>query len=232
MKKIKYIITLALIMVLTGCSAEYNIEINHNYINEELKILNDTENKSNAYSYMFAIEDESKLYDFTKKGNDATYKYRYLFSNFEKSNFANKCFSAFKAYSKDGIYTIQTGSHFLCDSLDAGDYGGINYDSLVVKIKVNDYEVIDNNADEIKDNVYIWNIDKNNLDDNKITLQFKLQKENGSQKEEEQEEKTNNNDKKSSFNFMYVLIGAGIFGIILVVVLLYGVTLNKKRNKL
>ena len=87
------------------------------------------------------------------------------------------------------------------------------------------------NADKFDENTNTgtWILNKDT--ENKV-IEFKLQKENGSQKEEEQEEKTNNNDKKSSFNFMYVLIGAGIFGIILVVVLLYGVTLNKKRNKL
>ena len=221
-KRIKLLIIGICLIVFTGCTPEYNLEFKDGKVLEELKMPNVSEEQArNYFTTQFSIPKNQKRYIGSYKNNTASYSYEFDFDNFFRSNIVETCYNAHNFFHKGNSYLFQTGFRFECLPYQVSDYEILNYDNLLVKIKLTNYEVIKHNADEVNNGIYIWNINKDNYENKSISIEFK----DSIQKKNKKKEKKKNNSYK-------ILFGIGIVIGISVFILIYGLGLNKRRNKL
>ena len=174
MKNIKNITFFFFLLILTGCSAKYNLTINSdNTITETITgtVLNtelDNEGNTDLNNYIYAFEIASPLIDEedtfnkevveNKKGKDFTFTYTYD-GNYSKSSVLNKCFENYEYKETDNEYIFNLSGKFNCFITD--------------KIEVNlisDYVVLENNADKS------WNkkIKYSNREDDNLLSTFRI----------------------------------------------------------
>ena len=119
----------------TGLSTIYSI------INEEQK----------------PIYNKEELYqkDLKESGNNInyTFKYNYNIEDFVNSTIINTCFENKEIEEIDNYYSIKLSGNFYC-----------LYNKKINIAVTSNLKVASNNADKIKDNTYIWTIDKNTTD--------------------------------------------------------------------
>jgi len=222
--KIYYIVGILVLLLFTGCTPEYNLEINNGMINEELKISGyDEEQKEIFFLPQYASTDHTKDYKQKESTDSVSYSYRFSFKNFLNSNMAKSCYDALLLYKEDDHYVLHTGSEFECMPYQVSDTTFLEYDNINISIKFVDYDVLENNADSVNGNVYTWTINKDNNNDKTILVKFKSNKTNT-----ENQEKSN----KFDLNPMYIAIAIGILAILVLFILLYVSMVNKKRNKI
>lgn len=221
--KIKTIIIMVTILLLTGCSPQYSLEIKNGKIKENLTISNAlTESNKDQFMTIFANPEKREYYKKEVIGNTVNYSYNYNFYEFENSNFINSCYDAYKFYEveDENYYVLQTSSQFKCYPLQISDFIIKQYESLNISIKIDGYKVIENNADYVDGNTYNWKIDKTNYNNKSILLKF------------EKPSKKDGKKEQSNFNplliIVVILVVLGIIGLIL----MYALNLNQKRNKL
>lgn len=166
-----YLLLPCIILLLTGCEAEYNVS----YINDEfveninvigfnsydlefdepydlIKYYNDLPISANIDDSVFfdkkIVEKESNNYDM-----ELTYTYSKI--NYDESNVFNYCVENHKLVeSETNIYILVYGEY------DAVFCGG--YDELVVNLKT-DKKVTFSNAHEVHDNIYTWQFQPQDL---------------------------------------------------------------------
>lgn len=168
MKKIIFLLISC--FILTGCSINYNLDINDDNFTETItgNVLNSEINNNDNYSinmYNFLINTEQKAFynndnifynKSTNKINDKIdFEYNYTFnsSNFNNSRIINECFDNHAFDYKDGIYYLVVSGKFNC-----------YYTNTNINITT-DHKVISNNAETINDNTYSWTITEKNKDD-------------------------------------------------------------------
>lgn len=224
-KKIKLFICILLTVLVTGCTPEYNLEFKDGKVYETLKISNvpNKYNKSNFNPHP-AIPTENKLYKVAFSNQIASYSYDYKFNEFYKSNMLKTCYNAHNLVKDGDAYLFQTGNKFMCYPYQEGDFNLYRYSKLVIKIKMTNYDVIENNADKVSNNTYIWYIDEKNFSSKIISIKFKEM--------EKQEIVVEQKIEKKSFNLFIIVIIVGIIIAIAIILILYALNLNKKRNKL
>lgn len=221
--KLKNILMFIVILLLAGCTPKYELEINSNHISEKLTISQIPNNYTeNDFENRLAIPEDDKYYNTSFSNGVATYSYGYNLSNVSKSNMINSCFDAYKFYQKDDYYALQTGSKFMCYPLQINDFTFAKYNTLDIIIKINDFEVIENNADVVENNEYRWTINSKNYNNKSILIKFK-----NINKTPIEEKK----DKSSVDLKVILMVVVGIMLVILIIIL-YALNLNKKRNKL
>lgn len=170
-KRIRLFLILIFTMLLSGCSATYDLNINSDGTITEVisgkvtdKELNN-DNRTDVNSYLYAFDIATPLIDeegeFNKEIKDKkgykefTYTYNYD-KNYSKSNALNKCFDDFEYYESEDEYSFYISGNFNC--------------LLSKKVVINltsPYKVIKHNADKVKDNKYTWIIKSS--EDNLIT---------------------------------------------------------------
>lgn len=179
MKK-KVFFMFVFIIILTGCSAEYNIEFSNESIKENTKItiLDSDIPKDdpvleieaddritpfiNSDQYPFYDNEEIKYKkDVNKSGDTTTINLDYEFTHEEylKSNVYNSCFEEKNFDKKGDNYYLSFSGSFYCL------YG----DSITINVKTNN-KVIENNADKVNGNTYTWVINKDNVQDVNINM--------------------------------------------------------------
>lgn len=179
MKKIFILIAL---LFLSGCTVNYNLEIEDNNIKEningdiyknEFDPIDDIYGDHNIYYLIYdnqsPFDNSQKLYNKSIKEEDdgriifdASYNYD---GDYDKSRIINNCYENHLFKETDNTYIIKLSGSFYCQ-----------YASVInVKVKTNNY-VIDNNADEIDNNVYTWKI-SNNDSDIKLIISKKVKNE-------------------------------------------------------
>lgn len=223
----KKIIIILCLVLLSGCSVNYNLDITSSKVKETMEfditetdyqIYNDNnEEKLSATLYEYFDEreilafDNMNYKDFHKKnltkGNrslNVKYSYDYTYLDFYNSYAINNCFEDYVVLNEDDYFYIKAYGKFNC-----------YYDDTYINIKT-DRRVINQNADSYKDGVYTWKITKDKMDNVNILFQV--------EKDEVFEEPVNEENK--SIDFMSI-IGL-IFGFILLIGL--GIYL-KKANK-
>lgn len=175
-------------IILSGCSAEYELNFVDGKYNEKFKTIgsiNDENYKNeidvlNDKNYLFvdstlqtgdfpaeSFLDEYAIYDKNIFNNDNGYgvilsysynsKYDYL-----KSSIVYSMFQGFNI-TNDEIYLYDSLNVFLTYPL---------LDDITISFK-SDKKVYDNNADEIKNNIYYWYMNKENYKDKYIRISFK-----------------------------------------------------------
>lgn len=175
MKRIKKFIIISLVILFSGCSAEYNLDIHDDIFSESIKVslsnFDDTDliptfDEDNQYVSSSSTLD--LIYDKTKEddGENSIYTYTHDFSFDEfKGSLNNKCFDNLKINEEEGIYSL-TAYGFNClngHQTFADDYK--------INIKT-DYKVINNNADEVKGNTYTWYLDQKENKKKNIIFQY------------------------------------------------------------
>jgi hypothetical protein len=169
MKKIKFIILILIVFLFAGCSGDYNLKFNRDLsIDEDIDILID--NKDNAYENTFMLFEKADIdadkYDIMLKGDKVRIIYKEKYKSFEDYYLNSKLYRLlFKelelSRTNSGMF-INTESNFKLD--DSNNQNIINsYDIDDLKINITmPFNVIENNADEVKDDTYTWVLNKNN----------------------------------------------------------------------
>ena len=223
---IKKIILILFVVLLTGCQIKYELNFNGDNLIEKInvKISNENERQINDLKKYtaFSIFDNSTQKLYKTKFNDgrsyftADYEYTYNFDEFRHALYIKNCFDAFSFITDNDDYILSTSKGFKCMFVDYNEV-----DSVEIIITSN-HEIIESNADELKNNKLIWNINDENAKDKQIYVKF------GKLKDLSFFEKI--------FNFIIdnlltISIFGGLFVIIAIVIVII-VVIGKKNNEI
>lgn len=249
----KKIILLLLLMLTFGCSAEYNLNISEDNFKEELILtseINDIFDNSEYYNeyldeYPIYYDEEFLYYspsqkldgvtyyekniDNTEYGYRANYKANFTLKDYNKSRILNNAFENYNI----GYDKKEKCYYIIIQNLKIFNYNN-TINSIVVNIDINDFEIIESNANIANGSVLTWNFYKS--DDNKndrIILKYQIKSEN-----KEETQKPNNNinnnsnnntseEKDTTNDLILVLCGLVIFGIAIVGI----IVVSKKVHK-
>ena len=178
--KYKNIFLIFILLILSGCSAEYNIKINNNFISENLEINNvdinnfknfnlPIDNEIDDVDFYSPKEEGIDYYNIETTDNTANIYYDFNNEDFDFSMLFKSCYED-TTFSKDDYeLLITTSNEFLCFN----EYEEL--ENLTIKINSN-YKLINTNADKIDKHNYYWYINKNNKDNKKIVLRLNTRK--------------------------------------------------------
>lgn len=180
--KILFIIILILI---TGCSVEYNLNIDNSFSEHTVYIPESSEEMIDVTQYRLpALFSESRLtYDNsnlkeikyynikTLKDNKFSFNFVYDDNQLNDSNIANTCYQFFSVDTKENEVSILTGNKFYCFDV---------YEELdLVTININsNYKVIQSNADKIVGKKHTWYITRENASNKPIIFVYDKSKKN------------------------------------------------------
>jgi len=219
MNKYRFLL-LILILCLTGCSFEYNVEITDDTVNEdnviyiensnEVNIEDKVENLVNNYT---GPTNSLGMYDSSvvNKNNyfGMSYKESYNLRDYNNSVTFSLCYDAYKILKEDNEIIIATSSEFKCFE----KYKELENVTVNLFTK---YEIVDSNADNTDNNTLTWHINKTNATNKKISATIN----------------TNNivvnENKINNYDLMIVIVGVILLiTIILVIVGIKGKIKNK-----
>lgn len=180
--KILFIIILILI---TGCSVEYNLNIDSSFSEHTVYIPESSEEMIDGTQYRLpALFSESRLtYDNsnlkeikyynikTLKDNKFSFNFVYDDNQLNDSNIANSCYQFFSVDTKENEVSILTGNKFYC--FDVYE----ELDSVTININSN-YKVIQSNADKIVGKKHTWYITRENASNKPIIFVYDKSKKN------------------------------------------------------
>ena len=179
----KKIILILFVLLVTGCTTNYNLEISENSFKESIDIkINKNEILTEPDPEGIEVDDpitpflsskdpvfftNSNIY-YNKIVQDlgeyyiVNMNYEYNPADFKNSNSLNMCFDNFK-FNDEKNYYIHAYGTFYC----------LYSDNMTINIKTNN-KVLKNNADSVDGNVYTWKIDNNNK--NNVDIEFEVTK--------------------------------------------------------
>lgn len=173
--KIKKVVVFVALLLLTGCTINYDLTINENSIDEKISgsvnkseyQLSDEDTSPNLFYTLIngdvpalVVGDDLYKKDISELGDKLNYNYSYTYNNnFDKSRIINSCFENHIILETDKYYHIELSGKFYC----------LYSDKININVTSN-YEVIDNNADKINGNKYVWTIDNSNNVDILLTI--------------------------------------------------------------
>jgi len=249
--KRKILMILIIVFLATGCSVDYNLEVDGTKftedfnINTEVNSLSTKEDLYNSYLEEYPIYNddyEEFRYDdpYTKDKNYTYYtkSYQelengYIFkynASFNNHNDYNKARTLKMIFNTGGVgYIKDKDNYYISFAKPKLDYLGIN--TLTVQINFKNIDVIDNNATRVNGSVYTWILENNNAN---INVTYKLKNNNvtpNNPNDKEEENKTDNNEnieKKENTIFDYILVGSVILLFIIVII---GIVKYKSINK-
>lgn len=174
----KNIILLCIIFLLTGCNVEYNVTISNDKIDENISVYTDTlnftsesdgnsNNINNIDYYAYNLSDSKYKYNKTIKKSNNMYEINLTYSHNPNEFINSTALNYFKYHSfinDEKYYYIK-----LQDGLKNGYKDKISK-NVLLKITTNN-KVVQNNADKIDGNTYIWEITKQNADEKEILFQ-------------------------------------------------------------
>lgn len=173
--KIKIVVVFVVLLLLTGCTINYDLTINENSIDEKISgnvnkseyQLSDEDTSPNLFYTLIngdvpalVVGDDLYKKDISELEDKLNYNYSYTYNNnFDKSRIINSCFENHIISETDKYYHIELSGKFYC----------LYSDKININVTSN-YEVIDNNADKINGNKYVWTIDNSNGVDILLTI--------------------------------------------------------------
>ncbi len=223
-KKILLLLLLLLsILLLSGCTVNYDLKITEDDFQEQSVISVDT-NKNEIYQdqtlptvldnlkpmavYANSNSTSAKRYNLTRTENNNIKNLNiantFSLSDFYRSAAVNQCFKELNIQTEDNYVLIRTNRK--CEAFD-------NY-PLLENITINietDMEVIVSNADKVDGNVYTWNITRENYMDKAVRLSYSLPRVTTENKddhifEEKPESTTTREDaKKRQYNVIFLI---------------------------
>ena len=183
MKKRKFLLLIISVFLLSGCSAEYNLTITKDTMEEDINAIFDKATESEYAANMEKIKRsayynfdtrENEYYTFNKDEDEnniiLNYKYRYKDNNLYKSEAFSRCYYKRIVNVTDRYITISTNNQVACLFKD----GEREIDDITINIKTN-LKVEENNADEVNENIYTWYINDQNYTDKPINIKINKQ---------------------------------------------------------
>ena len=209
MKKIKYILVLFIIILLTGCSGTYNLTINKDFsVDEklELKVDRNDETYNRTLNLFKNNKIPSDKYKVSVTKNNVEIKYNEKYNSIEEYIINSKLYHQFF----DNIdYTYKEGKIQLFGEsimyLDKSNSNNLinNYNISMLNVNIDTpFKILYSNSDSKTDNTLTWKLDNNTKEKN-ISMIFDV-------------EKSRNNIRE------YVLLGALtviVFGSLIVLIL-------------
>ncbi len=192
------IIIVCLILLTTGCTCQYNLNIKNDKIHEsivsiidnseipasdDLRIMGDIEIDDQIKPFIendqfpFMDNQNIKYHKKVLEKDDTTtvtLNYDYKFDEYKKSK-AYNCFEKKVFYENNGVHNLNLSGKFYCF------YG----DEITINVKT-DYIVKSNNADRVENGVYTWIIGEKNSNNANIEFSF--------------------TDRKTEFNYVIILV--------------------------
>lgn len=175
MKKI--LILIAAVLFLSGCEATYTINLDQEFINEEIKIMESntnfdgdidiyldeavdslTDTASDTSSYLV-----EKIFDNNQSGIFMKNEFDPIGSYNLYSPFLYSCFSNHSVTRGTDYVELNSGSVFLCFD----DYPELEVLNIEIKTK---YEVLSHNAKTVDEDTYKWQL--TNKDNDKIEIKI------------------------------------------------------------
>lgn len=232
MKNKKIILLILVMLVFSGCSVKYNLNINEDLsVNEKiiasesttsLKIKTGQEPKVAANSLYDSYKIKGVKYNISTTSNnrETTSNVSTSFKSLEDyvDYFESDIIKEVNITEKDGYITLEYKQDV---PLTEYSSRSLVYDSIEVNLII-PFKVTENNADKVNGNTYTWNIKKDGkLKDIKITFN---------------KNETNSSKKINFFGFFEINVKYSVLfvcGIVLLIILILLVvyTKNKKNNR-
>lgn len=220
-KKLLFLVLIP--FVLAGCDATYTLTIDENTMTESASVLTNSSSLSDNELANYLQQAHMAYYDMNlkqsfpyskkeikeKNKKGINFEYIYREDNLQKSSLLNYCYYNKSVIKNDDYISIYTDGKATCFYKDSNKI----LNSLTIKIKT-DLKVVENNADEVKNNTYIWYVTDKNFQNKPLNIKIKVPEE-----------------KKANTLLHFAIILAIVFAIILIV-LYYVYRKGKKNNKL
>lgn len=179
-KKIKYIVISVLLLLVTGCSGNYNVKINEDMsVNEELYLT--IENKEGLYQKTLKIFNDNNIkekdYEVVLSDDNLKITYNASYNSIEEYILNSKVYHQLI----DNIELNKSNNYvdlYVNEKLKLSNFNmkqnGTNLTDLdVLQVNIeNPFEVNFSNAELVTDNVYTWTIKNGDIEKN-IQMQFK-----------------------------------------------------------
>lgn len=180
-KRLKIFIISILLILVTGCSGNYNLKINDDMsINEELYLTID--NSNNAYTKTLKIFKENNIpekdYEVVLSDNNVRITYNKKYNSIEEYLLDSKVYHELIdeiQFNKSNDYIdLYVNQKLKLSNDNVIKTNGTNLTDLdVLQINIeNPFDVNFSNAEIVNDNVYTWIIKKGDIE-KKIQMQFK-----------------------------------------------------------
>lgn len=213
-KIIKILLIGFLIIIISGCSGNYNLIINKDKsISEELDIT--IKNENNAYQKTLNIFEENNIdkdkYKVSVVDNEVKINYKDSFTSIEdyilNSKIYHQLFDNIQYNKKDDNISLYVNENLKLKN-NINNLNGTNLNDIdIIQINItNPFKVSNNNAEIINERVYTWSI-KNTDIEKEINMEFK--------------------DTLDEFPYRAVIVGSLIF----VVVIIFGIRLLRRYKK-
>ena len=175
MKKIKIFLLTIMIILLSGCSGNYNITINKDLtVDENVELIVNTNGKDNVLKKTLdeEIGNDYKLQEISNNKTKITFnkKYGSIEDYLSSSVLYNEVFYN-KEYDND-LKTITLGTN--AKIWNKGMTNNFNIEDIKVSV-TSPLKMLSSNADEIDGNKYIWNLNDSSTSKD-IFLQYSLLK--------------------------------------------------------
>lgn len=166
----KKIFILLLLIILSGCSVNYNLEFSGNTFSEEIKVgkFNKKDIPDFDYFEFYSIENmgKQKFYNIDYFNKYLKLDYIYDYDEFRLSNAFNSCYDNSSVTYDDKYYYIVTSDEFKCL-----EFMGYTTDQVNINF-ITDYLVMESNADYIDGKKHTWVINESNYNDKKIKIKI------------------------------------------------------------
>lgn len=175
--KNKLYLIIPLLLFLSGCTVNYNLNIDKDSIteningtvtNEEIMPEIEGRNDVNIKYYYLYLNDSALIINTDEKyektindiDNGKSFDFNYVYhGNYNQSNVINSCFENHIIEENDDYYYIKLSGKFSC----------LYSNKIDINVTCN-YKVLDNNAKKVNGNKYTWTIDNSNNVDITLTV--------------------------------------------------------------
>lgn len=179
-KKIKNIVISVLLLLVTGCSGNYNVKINEDMsVNEELYLT--IENKEGLYQKTLKIFNDNNVkekdYEVVLSDDNLKITYNASYNSIEEyilnSKVYHQLIDNIELNKSNNYVDLYVNEKLKLSNLNMKQNGTNLTDLDVLQVNIeNPFEVNFSNAELVTDNVYTWTI-KNGDIEKKIQMQFK-----------------------------------------------------------
>lgn len=241
MKKGNCYLLLLILLVTTGCSAEYNLKIGNNQYLENINITsnNPQENSffpkkwtipinKDEYNTLSGLENNNieikNIYNESNDNNTLNFNYNFNLDEINNSTAISMCYKHFNIMNENNQIVISTSNKANCFETNP------LLDEVTINIQT-DLPIIKSNADNQSNNQYTWKITKENSNDKPINIIFDNQAKEQS-KEPENNQSNNNqthpeeNSKPKQSYILYIFLG-----ILLLIILFIYLIISKKSKE-